>query len=136
MCVISLALEFANTVAILSMLRSFRAEHFYLCFDKINKECPQCGLKIERDEGFFLGSLSLNYGVTLICFLTPVMLLAYYEVISSTMAIVLAGIGAMVFPALFYRSSRSWWLMCYYFFLTQHLPANQRPVADNEDENT
>ncbi len=103
---------------------------------EINKECPSCGLKIERDEGFFLGSLSLNYGVTLLGFLTPVMLMAYHEVINSTAAIVLAGIGAILFPALFYRSSRSWWLMCYYFFLMQHLPANQRPVADNEDENT
>lgn len=101
-----------------------------------NRECPQCGLKFERDEGFFLGSLSLNYGVTLGCFLTPVMLLAYNKVISTTLAIVLAGIGSILFPALFYRSSRSWWLMCYYFFLPQHLSANQRPVVDNEDENT
>jgi len=103
---------------------------------ELNKECPNCGLKIERDEGFFLGSLSLNYGVTLICFLTPVMLLAYYDVIGMTLAIILAGVGAILFPALFYRSSRSWWLMCYYIFLPQHLPANQREIADNEDENT
>lgn len=103
---------------------------------EVNKACSNCGLKIERDEGFFLGSLSLNYGVTLVCFLTPVMLLAYHEVISTTTAIVLAGVGAIFFPALFYRSSRSWWLMSYYFFLPQHLPANQRPVAEDEDENT
>lgn len=103
---------------------------------EVNKECPSCGLKIERDEGFFLGSLSLNYGVTLICFLTPVMLLAYHDVISTTTAVILAGVGAIFFPALFYRSSRSWWLMSYYFFLPQHLPANQRPIAVDEDENT
>lgn len=102
----------------------------------LNKDCPACGLKIERDEGFFLGSLSLNYGVTLVCYLTPVMLLAYFEVIGTTLAIILAGIGAILFPALFYRSSRSWWLMCYYFFLPQHLPSNQRDVADDEDQNT
>ena len=102
----------------------------------LNKECPQCGLKIERDEGFFLGSLSLNYGVTLIGFMTPVMLLAYFDVIGTTTAIILAGVGAILFPALFYRSSRSWWLMCYYFFLPQHLPSNQRAIADDEDENT
>ena len=105
-------------------------------FFDLNKECPQCGLKIERDEGFFLGSLSLNYGVTLVCYLTPVMLLAYYDVIGTTLAIILAGVGAILFPALFYRSSRSWWLMCYYFFLPQHLPSNQREVADDEDADT
>lgn len=105
-------------------------------FFETNRECSNCGLKIERDEGFFLGSLSLNYGVTLVGFLTPVMLLAYFKVIGVTAAIVLAGVGAIVFPALFYRSSRSWWLMFYYFFIPHHLPVNQRAVAADEDENT
>ncbi|HTB80236.1 MAG TPA: DUF983 domain-containing protein [Opitutaceae bacterium] len=104
-------------------------------FFELNKECASCGLKIERDEGFFLGSMSLNYGVTLVCFLTPVMLLAYYHVIGVTLAVVLAGVGSVLFPALFYRSSRSWWLMNYYFFLPQHLPANREAVQRGEDEN-
>jgi DNA-directed RNA polymerase subunit RPC12/RpoP len=101
----------------------------------INPHCPQCGLKIERDEGFFLGSLSLNYGVTLICFLLPVMLLAWHGVIGSTTAFILAGVGAIGIPALLYRSSRSWWLMNYYFFLPQHLPANRETAVADEDEN-
>lgn len=102
----------------------------------INPACPRCGLKIERDEGFFLGSMSLNYGVTLVCFLLPVGLLAYHGVISSTVAIVLAGVGAFLVPALLYRSSRSWWLMNYYLFLPQHLPANQAASAQPQDPNT
>ena len=103
---------------------------------QVNAACPDCGLVIERDEGSFLGAMSLNYGVTLVCFLTPVMLLAYYKVIGTTAAIVVAGVGALGFPALFYRSSRSWWLMNYYLVLPHHLPANQTtaPRAD-EDEN-
>jgi len=109
----------------------FQAGRFF----EVNKECPRCGLKIERDEGFFLGSMSLNYGVTLLGFLTPVMLLAYDHVIGTTPAIVLAGIGALGFPLLFYRSSRSWWLMNYYFFLPQHLPANRKAARADEDEN-
>lgn len=103
---------------------------------EVNPECPACGLKLERDEGFFLGSLSLNYGVTLVVFLLPVMLLAFAGVIGATTAIVLAGVGAIGFPVIFYRSSRSWWLMAYYYFLPHHLPANQRPIAPDEDENT
>ena len=102
---------------------------------EVNRDCPACGFKIERGEGFYLGSLSLNYGVTLVCYLTPVMLLAYYDVIGSTTAIVLAAIGSVVFPALFSRSSRSWWLMNYYIFLPQHLPANGGVQSSGEDEN-
>jgi uncharacterized protein (DUF983 family) len=104
---------------------------------EVNKDCPACGLKIERanDEGFFLGSMSLNYGVTLVVFLVPVMLLAYFDVIGLTAAIVLAGVGSILFPALFYRSSRSWWLMNYYLVLPHHLPANRPPLEAQQDEN-
>ena len=93
---------------------------------QVNKECQACGLRFERDndEGFFLGSLSLNYGVTIVGFLVPVMLLAWRGVIGTTTAIVLAGVGAVLVPALLYRPSRSWWLMNYYFFFPQHLPGN------------
>jgi len=79
----------------------------------------------EGDEGFFIGSMSLNYGVTLVGFLTPLAILAYNDVIGSTLAIVLAGVGAVLVPALLYRSSRSWWLMNYYIFLPHQLPANK-----------
>ena len=102
----------------------------------MNHACPQCGLTIERDEGFFLGSLSLNYGVTLVCYLLPVLVLAYNQVIGTSTAIGLAGVGAILVPALLYRSSRSWWLMNYYFFLPQHLPANKSEPAKGEDENS
>jgi hypothetical protein len=36
---------------------------------------------------------------------------------------------------LFYRSSRSWWLMSYYFFLPKHLPANRGELTPGQDEN-
>ena len=105
-------------------------------FFEVNKECPQCGFKIERDDGFFIGSMSLNYGVTLVFFFGPVILLAYYQVIGVALASVLAGVGALLFPVLFYRSSRSWWLMNYYFFVPQHLPANRAASAIRRDENS
>jgi uncharacterized protein (DUF983 family) len=91
---------------------------------EVNKACSDCGLQFERDEGFFIGSMSLNYGVTLVCFLTPIMILAYHGVIGTTAAIVLAGIGSIAFPVMFYRSSRSWWLMQYYLLFPHHLPEN------------
>jgi DNA-directed RNA polymerase subunit RPC12/RpoP len=91
---------------------------------EVNKACANCGLRFERDEGFFIGSMSINYGVTLVLFLTPVMILAYKGVIGTNLAIGLAGVGAVGFPILFYRSSRSWWLMQYYLLFPLHLPEN------------
>ena len=104
---------------------------------QLNRQCPVCGFRFERDndEGFFLGSMSLNYGVTLVGFLVPVLLLWYGKVIGDKLAIGLAAFGAIGFPALFYRSSRSWWLMNYYFFLPHHLPANGGKGGRGEDDN-
>ena len=101
---------------------------------ELNKDCPACGMKIVKEDGFFLGAMSLNYGVTLVCFLTPIGILWYNGVIGITTAMVFALIVSLVVPVLLYRSSRSWQLMLYYFFLPQHLPANRRALGA-EDEN-
>lgn len=93
---------------------------------RVNKTCPTCGFHIERegDEGFYLGSMSLNFGFTLTFYLTPLLFLAYYKVIGTTTVMILAGVGAVAVPLLIYRSTRSWWLMNYYIFFPDHLPAN------------
>ncbi len=102
---------------------------------ELDRSCRQCGLKLEKDEGFFLGAMALNYGVTCVFFLTPVAVLWYYGVVSGKVAIVLAMSLALLAPLAMYRSSRSWQLMIYYFFLPQHLPANRRELDGLEDEN-
>ncbi|MBI2517106.1 MAG: DUF983 domain-containing protein [Opitutae bacterium] len=101
---------------------------------ELNKSCPACGLKIEKEEGFFLGAMSLNYGITCICFLAPIALLWYKGVLGDTAAAVLGLAAAFIVPVALYRSSRSWQLMLYYTFLPQHLPAN-RGALGKEDEN-
>ena len=75
--------------------------------------------------------MSLNYAVTLVGFLSPIALLWYFGAIPGKAAIVSAGVGAVVVPALLYRPSRSWGLANYYFFLPQHLPANREGVPTN-----
>ena len=102
---------------------------------QVNAACPDCGLVIERDEGSFLGAVALNFGTTVVVFLVPVLLLFLGGVFSGMTASIIAGVGAFGFPILFYRSSRSWWLMNYYFFLPQHLPANLGAQRAGQDQN-
>ena len=108
----------------------FRPKKYF----ELNKDCPACGMKIVKEDGFFLGAMSLNYGVTLVFFLTPIGILWYKGLLGITTAMVLALIASLVVPVLLYRSSRSWQRMLYYFFLPQHLPANRRALGA-EDEN-
>ncbi len=97
--------------------------------------CSDCGLKFEKDEGFYLGAMSLNYGVTLVGCLVPVALLWYGGALGARWAVGLAVGGSILLPALLYRSSRSWQLMLYYTFFPQHLLVNRRALAGTEDEN-
>ena len=109
----------------------FRAGTFF----ELNKDCPACGLKIVKEDGFFLGAMSLNYGVTLVVFLSPIGILWYSGVLSDTVAIILALAVSVIVPVLLYRASRSWQLMLYYFFLPQQLPTNQGELgAMDENE--
>jgi len=100
----------------------------------LDDQCRSCGLKFEKDEGFFLGAMSLNYGITLVAFLAPIALTWYYGGLGKRTAVALAISVSVVVPIALYRSSRSWQLMLYYFFFPQHLPANHGVLKD-EDEN-
>lgn len=101
----------------------------------LHEKCPSCGLELERGEGFFLGSMSINYGTTILVFLLPVLVLSLLGVLTPAWGIGLAVAGTILFPILFYRSSRSWWLMAFFFFVPQQLPSNLSEVSPDEDEN-
>ena len=102
---------------------------------KLNQDCPECSLKIEVDEGFFLGAMAMNYAMTLVGFLAPVAILWVSGILSDRLAMWLAIAIVLVVPVLLYRFSRSLQLMLYYFFFPQQLPANRRELSGIEDEN-
>jgi len=94
---------------------------------RMHRECPACDFQFEGaggNEGFYLRSTSLNFGVTLTGYLVPVLVLAYHGKISVPVAEVLAVGGALVVPVLLYCPSRSWGLLNYYVFFPEELPAN------------
>ena len=42
---------------------------------KVNESCPDCGLKIEKGDGAFLGPFVINYSLTTFGFVIPIVLL-------------------------------------------------------------
>ena len=77
----------------------------------VPERCPRCGLRFEREEGAFLGSLALNYGLTGVLFIT--MLIVWMAVTLPDVPVVpltIASIAlAVVFPLLFYPFAKLLW---------------------------
>lgn len=97
---------------------------------RVHDTCRRCGLRFEREEGFFLGAIVINYTVTAVLLLVPLIVAVYRQQIAVGPALLLAAVWSVVFPALFFGYSKSLWLMTYYVFLPHHLPANE-PTSDN-----
>ncbi len=98
----------------------------------VNDSCPNCGLKIEKGEGTFLGPFVINYGVTAFGVIIPVIILYALGKLGAAATLELCFSAALVAPLLLYRLSWGWWLMLYFFFLPDNLPANLegRPEDD------
>ena len=101
---------------------------------RIRHRCPVCETALDRGPGFFLGPLVINYTLCVFAFVLPAIIAGVSGAIPLTAALVIAGVGCTVLPALIYRFTWSWWLMGYFYFLPESLPANGGPIgADEED---
>jgi uncharacterized protein (DUF983 family) len=101
---------------------------------RVNRRCSSCGTGFDRGEGFFLGPFVLNYTVCVFGFVLPAILLGSAGVIPWRVALVLAGFGCLVLPALLYRRMWSAWLMLYFYFIPQRLPANGGATGAEEED--
>jgi uncharacterized protein (DUF983 family) len=96
---------------------------------KVNERCRVCGLAFERDEGFFLGAMVINYAAAGLLFI-PIIVAAILQIVPVLTAVIVAiavGIGV---PVLFYPASKTLWLMTWYAMFPRDLPANQRGKTD------
>jgi len=77
---------------------------------RMHEACPHCGFSYEREPGFYLGSIYLNYGATVILTGALYALLVMGLGLSNetTLAVCLA--AAVLCPILFFRHARSFLL--------------------------
>jgi uncharacterized protein (DUF983 family) len=47
-------------------------------FPKMHETCPICGLKFEREEGYFLGAMYISYALSLVTILGLALLLWFF----------------------------------------------------------
>ena len=76
----------------------------------MHEACPHCGFSYEREPGFYLGSIYLNYGATVILTgaLYAVLVMGLGLSNETTLAICLA--AAVLCPIIFFRHARSFLL--------------------------
>jgi ABC-2 type transport system ATP-binding protein len=79
-------------------------------------ECLSCTLRFEREPGYFLGAIYINYAVTVVVMLAGFFGLEYVAHLSLARQIILWCSFAAVFPLVFFRYSKSLWLCIDYIF--------------------
>jgi uncharacterized protein (DUF983 family) len=90
----------------------------------MQSRCPHCSLLFEREEGFFLGAMVVNYILSALLAVEAPCLLLLAGVLSPALAVGIVIGLCLLLPFLFYRPAKSLWLMTYYGLFPRHLPAN------------
>ncbi|MBI4528765.1 MAG: DUF983 domain-containing protein [Deltaproteobacteria bacterium] len=79
-------------------------------FFSMHRECPHCALKFEREQGYFVGAIYINYAATILIVMPGYFILDSFTGISFLQQMLLWIPFAVLFPLFFFRHSRSLWL--------------------------
>lgn len=99
----------------------------------VNERCTNCDFLVQREEGFFLGAMALNYAAAAFP-LVPIFVLVFMEKISVPLALGICIAWGLIVPVAFYQLSRSLWMMMVYLAIPQRLPANQSAAERQQGE--
>lgn len=96
----------------------------------MHDDCDACGLKYERAPGYFLGSIYINYGITALSMTFAY--IVFHFVLDYPNVYVLPPIIAfcVVFPAVFLRYARSYWLALDCYFDPEGFGLNDPPEVE------
>ncbi len=77
---------------------------------RMKPECENCHLHYQREPGYFLGSIYVNYGLTALLVTIFYFVLFFTGWVSPQAALWIMAGFAVVFPLWFFRYARSLWL--------------------------
>lgn len=92
--------------------------------------CAGCGMTLRRKEGFFLGAIVWNYGLTAFGVL-PLVLAAYWSGwVGAGWAVRLTVAAVFLVPPFIHAFAWRLWIGTYYGFLPDQLPSGGRRLDD------
>ena len=77
---------------------------------KMHDVCPNCEVTFEREAGFYLGSIYVNYGLTALVVAIGYPLLLFNQVVDENSLLLLALAFSIIFPIWFFRYARALWM--------------------------
>lgn len=83
---------------------------------KMFAHCPHCGLKYEREQGYFVGAIYINYAATIAIAVPGFFLLDFFTGMTIHQQLGLWVPFAIIFPLVFFHHARSLWLVIDHFF--------------------
>ena len=83
---------------------------------KMFTHCAVCNLKFERESGYFIGAMYINYGATVLTAFPSYFLFEKFTSIPFSVNLSVWALFSAIFPVLFYRYSKSLWLNLDYIF--------------------
>jgi hypothetical protein len=102
----------------------------------MNAACPKCGLKLEPEPGFYLGSVYANYAATVLTTTAAFVVLVFGYGYSKDAVIWGCAAFTVIFPIWFFRYARSIWLSLMYLVSSSdwtdpvHVEYSQRTATD------
>lgn len=76
----------------------------------MNPRCGHCGLKYEREPGYFLGSIYINYAATAVLCSVMYIFGRFRFRLSNQLLLPILLAFCILFPVLIFRHARAWWL--------------------------
>jgi uncharacterized protein (DUF983 family) len=77
---------------------------------QMHARCPHCDIPFEREPGFFLGSIYINYGLTALIVAIAYPVLLFQQIVAETPLLAGALAFTIAFPILIFPWARSLWL--------------------------
>jgi uncharacterized protein (DUF983 family) len=83
---------------------------------KMYDHCHHCNLKYEREQGYFIGAIYINYAATVAIAVPGFLLLDTFTSMTINQQLLLWIPFAVIFPLICFHHARSLWLVLDHFF--------------------
>jgi len=83
---------------------------------RMRANCPNCDLKFEREQGYFVGAIYINYAATIGVAVPGFFILDTFTDIDINQQLAIWVPFAVAFPVLFFHHSRALWLVLDHLF--------------------